>query len=254
MLPTMDITRFGRGLVALRQRRGWRQEDLAAAAGVARSVAGRIERGITRGVTVDALSAVAAAVGARVSFRLVWQGEDLDRLLDSAHAALVEAVVRLLVGLGWEVATEVTFSHYGERGSIDVLAFHPLLRVLIVIEVKSVVPDMQATQAALDRKVRLAPAIARERGWDPVAVARMLVLAESSVNRRRIASHEAQLRTTMPARTREIVQWVSKPTVAPASGIWFLATVRGEDGKRLRRARIRVRRAPASVAERGPRA
>jgi transcriptional regulator with XRE-family HTH domain len=253
MLRDMDLTRFGRGILALRQRRGWRQEDLAAAAGVARSVAGRVERGLTHGVTVDALAAVAEAVGARVSIRLVWQGEDLDRLLDSAHASLVEAVVRRLVRLGWEVATEVTFSHYGERGSIDVLAYHPFLRVLIVIEVKSVVPDMQAMQAALDRKVRLAPAIARERGWDPVAVARMLVLAESSVNRRRVASHEAQLRTTMPARTRAIVRWVTNPTMTPASGIWFLATVLPEDGKRQRRSRIRVRRAPASVAERGRR-
>ncbi len=248
----MDISWVGRGVVALRQRRGWRQEDLAAAANVARSIVGRIERGLTRGVTVDALAAVAEAVGARLSIRLVWQGEDLDRLLDSAHASLVEAVVRLLVGLGWEVATEVTFSRFGERGSIDVLAYHPLLRVLIVIEVKSVVPDMQAMQSALDRKVRLAPVIARERGWEPVTVARMLVLADSSVNRRRVASHEAQLRTTMPARTREIVRWVTSPTATPASGIWFLATVRGEDGKRQRRSRIRVRRAPVSVAERAP--
>ena len=64
-------------------------------------------------------------------------------------------VVRRLRALGWDVAVEVSFSRFGERGSIDVLAFHPARRALLVTEVKSVTPDMQAMLAGLDRKARL---------------------------------------------------------------------------------------------------
>ena len=52
---------------------------------------------------------------------LRWHGEELDRLLDEAHARLVDEVVRRSTVLGWVVAVEVSFSRYGERGSIDVL-------------------------------------------------------------------------------------------------------------------------------------
>jgi hypothetical protein len=67
----------------------------------------------------------------------------------------------------------VSFSRYGERGSIDVLAWHPRRRALAVFEVKSVTPDMQAMFVGLDRKGRLAPGIARERGWEPAAGPRL---------------------------------------------------------------------------------
>src|SRR5580765_8972595 len=86
-----------------------------------------------------------AALDARVSCRLTWNGEELDRLLDAAHAAVVEQVVRRLAAEGWVAATEVSFNEYGERGSIDVLGFHPATRCLLVVEVKSVIPDVQAT-------------------------------------------------------------------------------------------------------------
>ncbi|MHB8893388.1 MAG: helix-turn-helix domain-containing protein [Candidatus Limnocylindrales bacterium] len=127
----MDLGRFGRAVRALRFRRGWRQEDLAGAAGVSRSQVGRIERGESGKLPVDALDRVAGALGGRADLRLLWQGEGLDRLLDEAHARLVEWVVRRLKALGWEVAVEVSFARNGERGSIDVLAFHPGRRALL---------------------------------------------------------------------------------------------------------------------------
>ena len=43
---------------------------------------------------------------------------------------------------GWDVATEVSFNVRGERGSIDILAFHQATGSLLVIEIKSVVPDL----------------------------------------------------------------------------------------------------------------
>ena len=68
----------------------------------------------------------------------------------------LEATVRLLGRLGWTTEVEVSFAIWGERGSIDVVAFHPSLGALLVIEVKSAVADSQATLHGLDRKARLA--------------------------------------------------------------------------------------------------
>jgi transcriptional regulator with XRE-family HTH domain len=140
----MDVRRVSRAVRALRIRRGWRQADLAREAKLSRSVVGRIERAERVGLTLDAVVAVAEALGATVSLDLRWQGEGLDRLLDEGHATLVDRVVAWLRAQGWDVAVEVSFARGGERGSIDVLAWHPVRRALAVIEMKSVTPDMQA--------------------------------------------------------------------------------------------------------------
>src|SRR3954471_6930613 len=124
MISGVDAVRFGRGLRAIRLRRGWRQSDLARAAGVSRSIVSRVERGLGDAIPPRLLERVAAPLGARVTVRLDWPGEDFDRLLDADHAAVVDAVVRLLTAAGWETAAEASFNVYGERGSVDVLAFH----------------------------------------------------------------------------------------------------------------------------------
>jgi transcriptional regulator with XRE-family HTH domain len=220
----MDSILFGRGVKALRLRKGWRQDDLADAAQVSRGVVARIERGNADRVTVATLDKVAAAVGARVACRLTWNGEGLDRLLDAEHAAIVEAVVRTLRAADWLVATEVSFNNFGERGSVDVLAFHQASRFVLVIEVKSVVPDVQAMLVALDRKERLARQIARERGWDAGAVARLLVIGENRTARRRVDMHAATFGNMFPDRAREIRRWLVEPVASsPLRGLWFLS-------------------------------
>jgi hypothetical protein len=53
----------------------------------------------------------------------------------------------------------------GERGIIDVLAWHAGRRCLLVIELKTELVDPAALLAQVDRYRRLALALARERGW-----------------------------------------------------------------------------------------
>jgi transcriptional regulator with XRE-family HTH domain len=196
----MDSVTFGRGFKALRIRKGLRQEDLAAEAGVSRGAIARIEHGRAEKVTVETLERLARPLGARVVCRLTWQGEGLDRLLDADHAAIVERVVRILGDFGWVVATEVSFNIWGERGSIDILAFHPGTRILLVVEVKSVVPYVQATLVTLDRKERLAIEIGRARGWDAAGVAKLLVIRDDRTARRRIDRHAATFGNAFPDR------------------------------------------------------
>ncbi len=243
----MDGVRFGRQVRALRRRRRWRQEDLAGEVKLSRSVVARIEQGRGDRLTVATLERIVASLGARLVWRLDWNGEALDRLLDADHAALVEQVVRILRANGWLCATEVSFSVFGERGSIDILGFHPDARVVLVIEVKSVVSDVQLTLVTLDRKVRLAIRIAQERGWQATSVARLLVIRDERTARRRIDSHRATFANAFPDRARAIRSWLAAPDGRrPLAGLWFLSP--GPDA--VARQRVRRRSAAAEHGER----
>jgi hypothetical protein len=157
------------------------------------------------------LATVVAALGGRLSVRILYQGEGLDRLRDRAHARVVEAVVGDLVANGWLVATEVSFNVFGERGVIDILAFHPPTGSLLVVEVKTVVPDVGGMLATLDRKVRLAPDIARERGWAVQSVSRLLVMRDTATARRRVAEHASTFAAAFPTRTVGVRRWLRNP-------------------------------------------
>lgn len=231
----MDAIRFGLGIRALRRRRQWTQAELASRAGLSASAVGRLERGRSDRVTVRTLDGVAAELGGRVEVRLLWNGEGLDRLLDQRHASLVDSTLELLVGAGWSTAVEVSFAICGERGSIDVLAFHPQTGSLLVVEVKSVVPDLQAMLVSLDRKGRLAREIARERDWHAQTVTRLLVLPDDRTARRRVAALGRTFGTALPARTVEVRRWLKSPAGAN-HGVLFL-TDRTEAGARHRLAR-----------------
>ena len=249
----MDAIRFGRHFRALRIRKDLRQADVGAIAKMSRALVSKIDRGLIDDVALGTLVRAAAALGARVDIRLRWNGEQLDRLLDEAHAHLVDLVVLALRSSGWEVAVEVSFSIWGERGSIDIFAFHRLTGIVLVVEVKSVVPDSQATLHALDRKVRHAAQLAAERGWDCRGVARLLVVGASATSRRRIASLGATYHAAFPVQGRDVRRWLRTPG-QPISGLLFVAyDTRGSANngsaarERVRRRRCAGRR-PARVA------
>jgi transcriptional regulator with XRE-family HTH domain len=221
----MDVVRLGLSLRALRLRRRLTQASVAARVGVSRATIARMERGHADQVTLRLLVRVAAEHGATLSVRVLWHGEALDRLLDAAHADLTDAVLRLLRTAGWEVATEVSFNEYGDRGTIDILAYHRSTASLLVIEIKSVVPDLQAMLGTLDRKVRAAGTIARERGWRVGSVSRLLVLPDDRTARRRVERHAAIFRTALPERTAAARRWLKAP-VGVLAGVLFLSDVR----------------------------
>ena len=218
----MDVIRFGLGMRSLRLRRRWTQAQLARRVALSRSVIGRIERGRADRVPIHTLLRVAAELGGRVDVRLLWQGEGLDRLLDARHARLVEVVVAILISEGWVVATEASFNVRGERGSIDILGFHATTGSLLVVEVKSVVPDLQALLAGIDRKGRLARDVAREREWTVASVTRLLVLPDDRTARRRVEMHAATFRAALPARTVEVRRWIRRPA-GSKPGVLFVS-------------------------------
>ncbi len=155
-------------LRAIRVRKGWRQSDLAAKARVSATLVARAERGDLASIPMGKVRRVTETLGARFDAIIRWQGADLGKLLDVRHAGMHEAMAALLSSLdGWLFEPEVSFSAYGERGIIDVLAWHPGRRTLLVIELKTELVEVSGLIGSMDRRRRLAWRIARERGWDP---------------------------------------------------------------------------------------
>lgn len=247
----MDDRAVGSLFRSVRIRGRMRQEDVAKQSGLARSIVSLIERGSLERVSLASLRRVGDVLDIRVQIDSWWRSGDADRLRDRAHAALVDRVVRELRAAGWVVRVEVTFNHFGERGSADIVAWHPDERILLIVEVKSGIGDMQELASTFERKVRILPdVLAKEGGWHAATVARVLVVADTMTNRRVVAAHAATLASIWPARTARVRAWIRRrDAIGPADGrrgfggIWFLR-LDGPAGRSLV-ARVRPSRPPA---------
>jgi hypothetical protein len=202
------------------------QQQLANTARVPLRDVKLVESGRAADVNVGRLRAIIQAQDGRLRLTGWWHGAAADQLLDRRHAALVERVVALLKARGWMAYVEVSFSEFGERGSIDVLALRPRDFVALVIEVKTTIGSLEETNRVFDAKIRLAPAIVVKRfGWRPRTVACALVLPDESTVRRIVQRHAATMDSLYPARSREVRRWLRRPD-RPLRGIWFLSNGR----------------------------
>ena len=244
----MDVVRIGAVCRALRIKKRWRQEDLAKKADVTRSDVSRLERGKAGELDVEVVLRIVAALGGRLEFNLTWQGGQLDRLLNARHSALHEAVAQYFLDLpGWVLAPEVSFSIRGERGVIDILAWHAATRTLLVIELKTEIVDINELMGKVDRKRRLAAVVARERGWVPGLVSVWVIVGESKTNRRRVQTHAATLRAAFPLDGRHIQSWVREP-VGPVACLSFWTNAPGTGTKSDLATVKRVRRPSGAAA------
>ena len=244
----MDDVALGRRFRALRHRLGWRQADVGDVADVSQDTVSRTERGRIDDVSVRALRRQAAALGGELRLELWFRGAELDRLLDAGHAALVGAVAVRLGAIGWELRPEVSFAVFGERGSIDLVAWDPVSRTLLVIEVKTELVSVEETLRRLDVKVRLAADVVRERfGWQPLRVSRLLVLPDTTTARAQVRRHDGVLRAAFPVRGPRLRAWLRAPSGSIA-GLAFVPFTREMRGSRPAAGRRRVRRARTTAA------
>jgi transcriptional regulator with XRE-family HTH domain len=232
----MNALQFGFVVRTLRIRAGLRQLDLERVSGVPRWLISLLERGHARRLTVESIEAILAGIGAKLDMRILWNGPELDKLLDAAHAALQAALKEQLERWGWLVRVEVSYSRFGERGRIDLLAFHPATRTLLVIEVKTALIDVQALLGSLDVKARLAREIVERFGWQPAAVVPCIVFAEDRTTRRRLE----QLNTLFDRfslRGRSSLSWLRQPGASHGgpvpSGLLWLTSVASDGGYQL---------------------
>ena len=235
----MEDLRIGTWVRSERRRAGLRQADLAALAGVGRSTVSRVENGSLSELSIRATRAVAGAVGVQLQFApRSLRGASIERQIDWRHCALVEAVLERLAGLGWESLAEYSFNHYGDRGSVDVLAWHAGFRARLVVEVKRrVVPGLIRT----------------EKSWGFESVGVVMVLADLRVERQRVDRFGSTFDAVLPSRTVEVRRWLTRPDGA-LRGLWFLQISRPTGGMREPTGHQRVRRVAAAGHERVRRA
>ena len=201
---------------------------------------GRIERGDLDRVTVGTLEAVARALQADLDVAIRWNGSELDRLLNAGHSALHELVVGILVDAGWEVVPERSFSWYGERGIIDIVAWHAATRTLLVVELKTEIVEVQRLIGTVDRYRRLAPKAVEDLGWVPAVVGVWVAVADTATNRRRLAEHVRVLRAALPTDGRTVPGWLRSPAGA-LRALSFVSDARVANRIAARSSRRRVR-------------
>jgi transcriptional regulator with XRE-family HTH domain len=245
----MDDARIGRALRELRRRKGLRQCDVAARARVSQGTISLIERGHVGRLSIRTMREVFSAVDAGFDSTVIWRGGALERLLDARHASLAAVAIGLLRRLGWLIAVEVSYSVYGERGSIDILAVHAATRIALVVEIKTELTSAEALGRKLDEKVRLvARHLCEERfGWKPVSVGRLVILPATNAARRKVEGNESILRALFPARGRDARAWLRAPH-GPLAGLVFLADTNSGSHTRKVPGPSRVRRTTANAS------
>jgi len=97
----------------------------------------------------------------RLDVRRLGRAGVLVRLGDEGHAAIVEVIASWFRSAGFDTETEAegSFSEWGERGRIDLLAFDPSTGTFVIVEVKTQLLDLQDLFGSLNVKERrLTPA------------------------------------------------------------------------------------------------
>jgi transcriptional regulator with XRE-family HTH domain len=211
MLAGMDDTKLGRLVRALRQRRGWRQADLAAKAGVGPSVVSQLEIGRLDARSVATVRRIVEAFGLSFEGGIRGMGADADRVLDAPHATLLGACAGWLRTLGWITAAEVSYSEWGERGSVDLLGWHAPTATLLVVEIKTELASVDETLRKHGETARLAATIAGPLGWHASVVGRLLVFPEDRTQRRRVLAYESVMTGSYPMRSHQVKAWCRAP-------------------------------------------
>lgn len=188
----MAYIAVGRLLRMVRIRRELRQSDVAERAGISPSVVARQERGMVNSLAM--LERHASALDLGLDLRLLARSGHLVRMADEEHAAIVELIADWLRRSGFQVEAEASFSEWGERGRIDLLAHDPGTGTVVIVEVTTLLLDLQELLGSLDVRERLVGVIARRRGWSVKRTVSVLAVAASAANRTVVREHPNHFR------------------------------------------------------------
>jgi len=248
---------------------GWTQARLGGEADVSQSTVSLIEGACMPSLSIETASKVLDALGVRAT--IVAREPlllDRQRQRDPAHARCVAHVRARLERAGWVTASEVEIGRGRFRRWIDVLAYHPVERALLVVEVKTLIDDIGEIERALSTYERGAWAAARERGWRPRAMTGCLLALWTAAVDARVVANRSVFEVGFPIGARMLARMVADPSEIPPRGARGFALIdpfsRRADW--LRRTRLEgrrttapyadyadfVRRLPAGVRERAP--
>jgi hypothetical protein len=218
-------------------------------ASVHRSGWSNLERGELDRVSLRTLRDCLAVLEVTIDIVPRWRGTGLGRLLDEEHAELQAAWAARLRRWGYVVWPEVSFNHFGDRGRIDLVAWQPDLRILVVVEIKSELVDAQGLLGPLDIKVRLGPHVAASLGMGrPAKVVPLVIIRDGSTTRDRLRRLES-LFAAFVHRGREATGCLRHPERI-AGGMLVLSDLRTAGQRsvmRLGGQRVRLRKRPGST-------
>jgi hypothetical protein len=128
-------------------------------------------------LTFNSANRLLEAMGARLAVDVSAPFlPDREPQRDTAHAHCSAYAAIRLKRSGWETAGEVEVGGDRSRGWIDLLAYHPQHRLLLVIEIKTEIRDLGAIERSLGWYEREAWAAARRLGWRPRQIVGCLFL------------------------------------------------------------------------------
>jgi transcriptional regulator with XRE-family HTH domain len=199
------LVAFGAAIRNLRQTLGLTQHELAKRIGRSQTFVSAVERGVAARLEDRDADALCRALGGTFVFGveapLLLGG---GRAADAAHARCVAHVVRRLPPAGWIVEREVEIGSGSRPGWIDVLAFHPASRVVLVVEVKSEVLDVGQVERQLGWYEREASIAARRMGWRPAAVFGCLLVLATDRNDQLMRENRVAFAAAFPIRGRPL--------------------------------------------------
>jgi transcriptional regulator with XRE-family HTH domain len=177
------------------------QAEVAAAVGVSRSHYAGIEAA-KEAPSIDLVWRIADRLG--LELELVGRPPVVSerRCGDLVHARCSGYIDRRFRRAGWLTMREVETSAGRAHGWIDLLAFEPSSRTLVIVEVKTRLDDIGAVERQLGWYERDARRLAAEHGWYARAVTSWLLLLASDEVERQIGIHRDLLQIAFPDRAR----------------------------------------------------
>ena len=194
------------------------QADLAAAVGVSRAYVTSIESGRAN-PSLDVVERIAQALG--LELQLIGRApivlnDPTER--DAVHSWCSGYAGRRLRGFALDIRGEVTIIRGRTRGWIDLLAYDPRRRVLLVVEIKTWIDDLGSIERQLDWYEREAPSIAHGFGWRPVrTIGWVLALASADVDEA-LRRNRDVVERAFPGRARDLSRLLTGDDDVPARG------------------------------------
>jgi len=220
------------------------QAEVAAAVGVSRAYVASIESGRAN-PSLEIVGRIGAALGLELQLvgrRPIVLNSPAQR--DAVHAWVSGYVGRRLGRIGLDIRREVTIGHRRTRGWIDLLAYDPQRRLLLVVEIKTWIDDLGAIERQLDWYEREAPSRARRFGWRPLRVSSWVVALASADVDDALQRNRDVIDAAFPGRARDLARLLSREDGTAGRGI-ALVDPRNRRASWLIPSRIDGRRTPA---------
>ncbi len=213
-----ELVRDARELV------GWTQGELAQRSRSSQAAISRMEHGVAEVLDVLLVERVLDALGMRSELQVEGRHlGDRRRQREPVHARINGFVAGQLARREFLSALEVEVGAGSVRGWIDLIAFRPADRALIVNETKGDLPDVGAFQRSLAFYEREARVAANRLGWSPTRVVVLATLLDSARLAERLADNRGLLTRAFPSPIERLLTWIDNPA-APAPFGWTIAT------------------------------